>query len=157
MKPRTRARSIALQVLYEFDLSNHPIGYILENRVTELPSLNKDLMDFSRSIINGVIPLIVELDAQVAKYAPEWPVDQVAIIDRNILRMALWELLFCPETPLKVVINEAVELAKIFGSDSTPRFVNGVLGSLVENQNSIKQHFNSLNGRSLQDEPDKTG
>jgi len=141
MKPRTRARSVALQVLYEVDQSNHPINSILESRVSELPPIDPDLLEFSRSIINGVYPLINELDTQVSKYAPEWPVDQVAIIDRNILRIALWELLYCPETPLKVVINEAVELAKMYGSDSTPRFVNGVLGSLVENQNSIKQHF----------------
>jgi transcription antitermination protein NusB len=144
MKPRTRARSVALQILYEVDQSNHPISTILANRFSELPPIENDLLEFSRSIIFGVYPLINELDAQVSKYAPEWPVDQVAIIDRNILRIALWELLFCPETPLKVVINEAVELAKMFGSDSTPRFVNGVLGSLVDNQNSIKQHFTTL-------------
>ncbi len=87
----------------------------------------------------GVVPLIPRLDQFIAEHAPEWPLDQVAIIDRNILRIALWELAVYCETPIKVAINEAIELAKTFGSDSTPRFVNGVLGSLANRQNEIKQ------------------
>jgi N utilization substance protein B len=144
MKPRTRARSVALQVLYEYDLSNHQVGYILENRLKDNP-LEESLLDFSQKIISGVFPLIKHLDEQISKYAPEWPFDQVAIIDRNILRIALWEIVFDPETPIKVIINEAVELGKLFGSDATPRFVNGVLGSVVENQNEIKQNLLNLN------------
>ncbi|MBA4420661.1 MAG: transcription antitermination factor NusB [Anaerolinea sp.] len=140
MKPRTKARSVALQVLYEMDQTNHPIESIMERRRDEI-SLDDNLFAFSQKIIHGVFPLISELDAQLARYAPEWPVDQVAIIDRNILRIALWELLFNTDTPLKVVINEAIELGKVFGADATPRFVNGVLGSLVENQNEIRQQF----------------
>jgi N utilization substance protein B len=72
-----------------------------------------------------------QLDRVVAELAPEWPVDQIAVIDRNVLRIAIYELLFDSDTPPKVAINEAVELAKMFGSDSSPRFVNGVLGSLA--------------------------
>jgi N utilization substance protein B len=68
----------------------------------------------------------------IAKYAPEWPVDQLAVIDRNILRMALYELQYNEDVPIKVAINEAVELAKIFGSDTSPRFVNGVLGAFMQ-------------------------
>jgi N utilization substance protein B len=71
------------------------------------------------------------LDGYIARYAPEWPVEQIAIIDRNILRIAIFEILARSDTPLKVAINEAVELAKTFGSDSAPRFVNGVLGTLA--------------------------
>jgi transcription antitermination protein NusB len=144
MKPRTRARSVALQVLYEYDLSNHQVGYILENRLKDNP-LEENLLNFSQKIISGVFPLIKHLDEQISKYAPEWPFDQVAIIDRNILRIALWEIVFDPETPIKVIINEAVELGKLFGSDATPRFVNGVLGSVVENQNEIKQNLINQN------------
>jgi N utilization substance protein B len=144
MKPRTRARSVALQVLYEYDLSNHQVGYILENRLKDNP-LEENLLNFSQKIISGVFPLIKHLDEQISKYAPEWPFDQVAFIDRNILRIALWEIVFDPETPIKVIINEAVELGKLFGSDATPRFVNGVLGSVVENQNEIKQNLLNLN------------
>ena len=74
----------------------------------------------------------------VAESAPEWPINELAVIDRNILRLALWELLIWGETPVKVAINEAVELAKRYGSDSAPRFVNGVLGTLVGRRNSRK-------------------
>jgi transcription antitermination protein NusB len=144
MKPRTRARSVALQVLYEYDLSNHQVGYILENRLKDNP-LEESLLNFSQKIISGVFPLIKHLDEQISKYAPEWPFEQVAIIDRNILRIALWEMVFDPETPIKVIINEAVELGKLYGSDATPRFVNGVLGSVVENQNEIKQNLLNIN------------
>jgi N utilization substance protein B len=79
------------------------------------------------------------LDSVISKHAPEWPLDQVAVIDRNILRIALWEIAVYNHTPVKVAINEAVELSKMFGSESTPRFVNGVLGSLVLHQNEIVQ------------------
>ncbi len=82
-----------------------------------------------------------ELDAFIAEHAPEWPLDQVAIVDRNIIRIALWEFAVKGETPIKVAINEAVELAKTFGSDSSPRFINGVLGSLAVRENEIRQSF----------------
>jgi N utilization substance protein B len=75
----------------------------------------------------------------IEKYAPEWPLDQIAAIDRNILRMACWEFAVSRDTPVKVAINEAVELAKLFGSDSTARFVNGVLGTLVDHEHEIAQ------------------
>jgi len=75
----------------------------------------------------------------IAEHAPEWPMDQLAVIDRNILRIALWEFAVEKCTPIKVAINEAIELAKMFGSDATPRFVNGVLGSLANRQNEIFQ------------------
>ncbi len=143
MKSRTRARSLALQVLYEIDLTQHPPADVLRQRLEENP-LSDDLAEFSRQIVFGVLPLIQELDHVIAKYAPEWPVDQLAAIDRNILRISAWEFAVQRETPVKVAINEAVELAKLFGSDSTPRFVNGVLGSLVAHQNEITQRLQSF-------------
>ncbi|MCL5611271.1 MAG: transcription antitermination factor NusB [Chloroflexi bacterium] len=143
MKSRTRARSIALQVLYEIDIANHPPADILNQRLEETP-LTDELAEFSRQIIFGVLPLSQELDQIIAKYAPEWPLDQIAAIDRNILRVACWEFAVQGETPVKVAINEAVELAKMYGSDSAPRFVNGVLGSLVEHQHEIKQQLHSI-------------
>ncbi|HSL30036.1 MAG TPA: transcription antitermination factor NusB [Anaerolineales bacterium] len=138
MKPRTRARSLALQVLYEVDIAHHPPGDIYRLRLEDTP-LPDELSEFARQIIFGVLPLTQTLDQIIAKYAPEWPLDQIAAIDRNILRMALWEFAVHHETPIKVAINEAVELAKQFGSDSAPRFVNGVLGALAEHQNEIRQ------------------
>lgn len=138
MKLRTRARSIALQVLYEVDIANHIPGDVLKLRLEDLP-LPDHLSEFSRKIIFGVLPLTSNLDLLISRYAPEWPLDQIAAIDRNILRIALWEFAVFHETPIKVAINEAVELAKLYGSDSAPRFVNGVLGALADHQHEIKQ------------------
>jgi N utilization substance protein B len=143
MKPRTRARSIALQALYEIDLTGHPPALVLTERLSESP-LEGNLGDFARKIVMGIVPIIPELDQIIAKHATEWPLDQVAIIDRNIMRIALWEIAVSNQTPLKVAINEAVELGKLFGSESTPRFVNGVLGSLALHYNDIVQYFKKL-------------
>lgn len=137
MKSRTRARSVALQALYEIDLSGHLPGIVIDERLKET-ELDEELSAFARQIVVGVYPLFEVLDQFIAEHAPEWPLDQVATIDRNILRMALWEFAMYGKTPIKVVINEAVELGKLFGSDSTPRFVNGVLGSLAARQNEIQ-------------------
>lgn len=140
MKSRTKARGIALQVLYEIDMMGHLPAEVLLNRLEEDP-LDENLAEFSRQIVFGVQPLVHKLDNFIAQHAPEWPLDQVAVIDRNILRIALWEFAVEGCTPVKVAINEAIELAKIYGSDSTPRFVNGVLGSLANRQNEIHQTF----------------
>jgi len=138
MKPRTRARALALQVLYEIDVADHPPAEVFKARLEDTP-LSPDLSEFARQIIFGVLPLTEILDQSISKYAPEWPFDQIAAIDRNILRLACWEFAVYHDTPIKVVINEAVELAKLYGSDSASRFVNGVLGSLADHQHEIKQ------------------
>ncbi|HLA98476.1 MAG TPA: transcription antitermination factor NusB [Anaerolineales bacterium] len=143
MKPRTKARSVALQALFEIDVVGHPPAEVWQERVQE-SDLDNNLAEFSRQIVEGVWPLTSILDQFIAQHAPEWPLDQVAIIDRNILRIALWEIVVYGETPIKVAINEAVELAKIFGSDSSPRFVNGVLGSLANRHNEIQQSFKRI-------------
>ncbi len=101
--------------------------------------MQDDLAEFARKIIFGVLPLEQNLDLLISRYAPEWPLDQIAAIDRNILRIAFWEFAVQRETPVKVAINEAVELAKLYGSDSAPRFVNGVLGALADHQQEILQ------------------
>src|SRR5512133_1524602 len=142
MKSRTRARSLALQVLYEVDMTGHLPGAVLQERLEESVSdgkdvLSDDLVEFARQIISGVIPIAEELDDVIASYAPEWPFDQIAAIDRNILRMATWEFAVSGETPLKVAINEAVELAKLYGSENAPRFINGVLGGLADREHEI--------------------
>lgn len=138
MKQRTRARGIALQALFEIDLTGHPLGSVIEQRINETP-LDEGLAEFAREIVIGVVPIANILDQLIAEHAPEWPMDQVAYIDRNILRLALWEIAVFKQTPIKVAINEAVELAKTYGSDSTPRFVNGVLGSLADHHNELQQ------------------
>jgi len=140
MKPRTRARSVALQVLYEIDIVDHPPGEVFQNRLEEV-NLTPKLAEFSRQIIFGVIPIRVRLDQYIAEHASDWPLDQVATIDRNILRIALWEIAAYTQTPVKVAINEAIELAKAYGSDSASRFVNGVLGALADRVNEIRQEL----------------
>lgn len=142
MKSRTKARSVALQVLYECDMTGHSPVEVLEERLVD-EQLDDNLADFSRQIIQGVIPITEKMDVFIAEHAPEWPMDQVAIIDRNILRIALWEFAVENCTPIKVAINEAIELAKMYGSDSSPRFVNGVLGSLANRQQEILHKLHS--------------
>ncbi len=143
MKPRTRARSVALQALYEIDIVGHSPSIVWIQRSDEA-DLNDSLSKFAHEILFGVLLMTNVLDEFIAEHAPEWPLDQVASIDRNIIRIALWEFAVDAKTPIKVAINEAVELAKVFGSDSTPRFVNGVLGSLANCQNEIKQSLKQL-------------
>ena len=130
MKVRHKARVIALQALFEIDCAHHHPLVVIERRLeeAELPDIGAQ---FARELVTGVSDRREKLDALIGHYAPEWPVDQIAIIDRNILRLSIYEILMREDTPVKVAINEAVELAKEFGSDSSGRFVNGVLGSLV--------------------------
>jgi transcription antitermination protein NusB len=136
MKVRHRARVAVLQALYEADCAGHEPGPALEARLEEaqLPDAGSQ---FARELAHGVSARREQLDALIGRYAPEWPVEQIAIIDRNILRMAIYEIAAVPDTPIKVAINEAVELAKAFGSDSSSRFVNGVLGTLVAKETNL--------------------
>ncbi|MGA2821089.1 MAG: transcription antitermination factor NusB [Anaerolineales bacterium] len=131
MKGRRKARAVALQALYEVDSSSHSPGTVLRQRLEATP-LSDELSRFAHQLMLGVLEHRQELDRMIARYAPEWPVEQIALVDRNILRIALWEFAITGETPTSVAINEAVELAKAFGSETSPRFVNGVLGSLAE-------------------------
>jgi N utilization substance protein B len=130
MKVRRRARAVVLQTLYELDFTDHELRNAFMTRVEDRP-LPETAESFAWSLLKGVYTYRTYLDNVVGELAPEWPIEQVAAVDRNVLRIAIYELLFSPEIPPKVAINEAVELAKMFGAESSPRFVNGVLGSLV--------------------------
>ncbi len=103
MKSRTKARGIALQALYEIDLTGHQPSQVIEERLIETP-MDQELADFSRQIMYGVLSLVEPLDVFISQHASEWPLDQVAIIDRNILRIALWEFAVQGITPIKVAI-----------------------------------------------------
>jgi len=140
MKTRRRARRVTLETLYEYDIANHPLGEVFEQRLLDNP-MEKTGVEFASQLIQGVIKHIEETDDLIAQFAPEWPIDQMAVIDRNILRIAIFEFLIEAETPVKVAINEAVELAKTYGSDSAPRFINGVLGTLADNIPQLKEKF----------------
>ena len=131
MKIRHEARIVALQALFEMDCVGHPIAAVLEQRLEEMPLPEQGVL-FARELVQGVTADIAKLDRLIERYAPEWPVGQIATIDRNILRIAIYEFSLAHITPLKVAINEAIEIAKSYGSDSAPRFINGVLGALAE-------------------------
>lgn len=143
MKTRRRARRVTLETLYEFDIANHPAGEVLNRRLQDQPIENSGVV-FASQLVAGVIENLEHIDSLISRYAPEWPLDQMAVIDRNILRIAIFEFLVSGETPVKVAINEAVELAKTYGSDSAPRFINGVLGTLAEQAEDLRQEIISL-------------
>jgi N utilization substance protein B len=130
VKNRRRARSVALKVLYELDSTGHEPGTVLTNRLTD-EKLVDEAAVFVRQLVTGVWQHRAELDRMIHEYAPEWPIDQMAVIDRNVLRIAIYEFDVARITPLRVAINEAVEMAKAYGSDSAPRFINGVLGAFT--------------------------
>jgi N utilization substance protein B len=135
---RRLARHLALQALYEVDVTTHPVGRVLDhcyNRQSQAPSR---VHAYCRKLVREVLKCCAVLDVFIQRCAPQWPLDQIAVVDRNLLRMALYEFTV-GHIPTKVAINEAVELAKTFGSESSPRFVNGVLGTLVPQQEEVRQ------------------
>ena len=135
---RHKAREVALQVLYEIDCVNHNSEESISNILSRI-EVAEDAVSFAKELIDGVLKNRVQLDQSIKDFAPAWPLDQISIIDRNILRLAIFEILHDNKIPVKVAINEAVELAKTFGSNNSSRFINGVLGSvsnLVANKKS---------------------
>tara|TARA_B100001750_G_C15252864_1_gene468753 strand:+ start:178 stop:612 length:435 start_codon:yes stop_codon:yes gene_type:complete len=130
-KPRRMARRALLQVLYEVDISGHSIKDSLI-WVSEELCLDEQSVEFVRVSANNIISDQSLLDTKIQLYAQNWPISQLPVVDRSILRIAFYEILTSGETPPKVAINEAVELAKRFGSESLPRFVNGVLGKFLQ-------------------------
>jgi N utilization substance protein B len=138
-RERRRARAMALQALYEIDSVGHPTEDVIRRHLEANPTLTEEAAVFFRRIVTGTLAHAARLDRHIARSAPQWPVGELAVVDRNILRLALWELAVTRETPLKVAINEAVELAKRFGSDSAPRFVNGVLGALAQDEQELRR------------------
>jgi len=129
MGVRRKARAIALQALYEVNSVGHDVEKVLPLLLAE-SGLSEENAAFVRGLVNGVLQNKKKIDRHIKNFAPAWPVEQIPIVDRNILRLAIFEILLDNSVPVKVAINEAVELAKKFGSDSSPRFVNGVLGSV---------------------------
>jgi len=140
MKARRKARGLALQALYELDCTTHPLEQVIRARLDDA-TLSDDGETFVFALVNGVVTHTAELDTLIQKYAPEWPLDQMAIVDKTVLRIAIWEFAISRTTPMKVAINEAVELAKIYGSEAAARFVNGVLGTLVSKEHEIMREI----------------
>ena len=126
---RRKARATALQVLYELDTTAHEVETVLARHLGRV-KLSEENHAFVRDLVQGMLRQQKQVDQYLLKFATAWPLEQLAVIDRNILRLAIFELLFDNKVSVKVAINEAVELAKRFGGDSSAKFVNGVLGSV---------------------------
>lgn len=127
------ARQLALQAMYEIDSTGHPTGEVIDHLITAYDTpLPADVVRLMRVLVTGVFKHRVRIDAAIQAFAPEFPVKHLAVVDRNILRLAVFEFVIAQLVPMGVAIDEAVSLAKAFGSDASPRFVNGVLGNLME-------------------------
>jgi transcription antitermination protein NusB len=131
MSNRHLARTIAMQTMYEWDFNGQQADVadlLKENFKQFAPDFSDE--GFSEALIKGVMANRPAIDATITKYAPEWPLEQITIVDRNVLRLGVYELMFSPDVPPKVAINEAIEVAKGFGGESSGKFVNGVLGAI---------------------------
>ena len=145
MSNRHLARTLAMQSLYEWDFNKQQddLSKTLEHIKTDFaPSFNDE--NFSKNLIKGVKDNLAKIDQTITKYAPEWPLEQITTVDRNILRIGVYELKFSGDIPPKVAINEAIELAKTFGGESSGKFVNGVLGSIFKDMQNSSKNNNPL-------------
>lgn len=158
MSNRHLARTIALQTLFAWDFNGCKDGdierLIADNFANFAP--NFDDGGFVRNLVMGVRDNIGLIDKYIIKYATEWPLDQITTIDRNILRLGIYELLFTPIPP-RVAINEAIEVAKSFGSDSSGKFVNGVLGALYNDEPEIQTRDNKEEIEANKDKDEEAG
>lgn len=135
MGDRRRGRELALQMLYRHELSGEQTDG-LEEDFEALRKVDQQVRTFSLGLFGGVVEHLTEIDAELEQQTSNWRLDRLAAVDRNILRLATFELLFETQTPPAVVINEAIEIAKRFGSDQSPRFINGVLDGLRRRKRS---------------------
>jgi transcription antitermination protein NusB len=134
----TRARAVAMQALYELDSTGHDLETVVRRRL-EADETPDGSATYASRLIQGVVADRPEIDALLEAAAPAWPLDQMSRVDKSILRLAIFEMLREKGLSAKIIINEAVELAKRFGHDSSPKFVNGVLGTIERNQREQKQ------------------
>ncbi len=133
MSKRHLARSIIMQSLYQWDFKGKPsaiVPAIIQQNMLEFGAGIEDTRDYVSETVDGVLEHCPEIDALITKYAPKWPIDDMSLVDRNILRLGVYELYFTQSIPPKVAINEAIELAKSFGGPSSGKFVNGILGAM---------------------------
>ena len=134
MSNRHLARTLAMQTLYQWDFNGgheeKVESYLRKNFDNFAPGFDDE--GFSKELVNGVLKNRKEIDGCITKYAPEWPIGQITLVDRNILRIGIYELAYDKTIPSRVAINEAIELAKTFGGESSGKFVNGVLGAVFK-------------------------
>lgn len=143
MSKRHVARSIIMQSLYQWDFKNQPtaaVPAIVAQNILEFGAGVEETKDYIEDTVNGVIDNQKEIDALITKYAPNWPINDMSLVDKNILRLGVYEMEFSAEVPPKVAINEAIELAKSYGGQSSGKFVNGILGAMY---NDLEQEEKS--------------
>ena len=150
--PRRLARILALQTLFEVDSVPHDPLPVLQRHLED-NGLTGDAAAFASDLVEGVWDERDRLDAIIAEAAPSWPMDQMAKVDKNVLRLAIYEVLYDHDVPLKAAINEAVELGKRFGSDSSSRFINGVLGTVAAQAQTHRSWRPRPSGRGLTSPP----
>lgn len=139
MKRRT-GREIVLKTLFARDFSKNDAFELLEHVMAD-EKVDEPGREFSRSLVEGVLSRQKEIDNLIKQYSIEWDLDRMAAVDRNIMRIALFEILFSPNMPEAVAANEAIELAKNFGSDESAKFVNGILGKIIKDLPTVKAMF----------------
>ncbi len=130
---RREARELALKVLYARDIGKNDPQEIMELLFAEGETEQK-IQDFCRVLVGGVLENLQAIDLLISKYATDWPVERMAAVDRNLMRIALFEFYFSGSVPGAVAVNEAIELAKNYGSEESPRFINGILGNILKEQ-----------------------
>lgn len=140
MSNRHLSRTVAMQTLYEWDFNHRSqkLTDLVENNIKEYAAGLEDV-EFIKNLVRGVTKNLAEIDEKMVQYAPEWPLEKITFIDRNILRLGIYEMCWVKEVPPKVVINEAVEMAKTFSGSSAGKFVNGVLGAIFKTEGEEKQ------------------
>lgn len=130
MRKRTKAREHALKILYQAELTRYDISVSAKNYWADLGSYDKTVKHFSDRLTEGISDLLVPIDEMISSHATNWQLKRMAVIDRNVMRMATYEILHLADIPPKVSINEAVELAKKFGDTESGKFVNGILDKI---------------------------
>ena len=140
MSNRHLSRTIAMQTMYLWDfntLKDSDLDEAINTTLKEFAPGFED-EDFARKTVHGVIDNLEKIDSYITKYAPDWPIEQITIVDRNILRLGIYEMMFNKDIPERVAINEAIEIAKAYGGESSGKFVNGVLGAIYKDIEGTK-------------------
>lgn len=136
MRKRTKAREHALKILYAVDITGDEPKDCIDNYWQTNEEADTEVKTFANSLVLGAVNKGKEIDKMISKYATNWQLDRMAVIDRNILRLATYELLFADEIPPKVTINEAIDIAKRYGDNDSGKFVNGVLDKINKTKNA---------------------
>jgi N utilization substance protein B len=130
MGPRRKAREYALQMLFQWDITHDALDQIVATFFQNQPEESAPIVDFARNLVTGTIEHVEEIDRLIQRHAEHWRLDRMAVVDRNLLRLATQEFLYDSGTPKTVIINEAIEIARRFSSQESPQFINGILDSI---------------------------